>query len=570
VSSWERIASKNLQTLKLDRVRTKILAFSVLATLIPSVTTVWLAYSQGKRALTQTIATELVGVSSQAANELGLGLKERLYDLRIFSNSYEVTENLVQLAASGGSKTRTGTGRLTNYLNSVRERTADYHELVVFDLGGHPVASSPAQSMTGATLPEGWETKLKAGEPILGTPSWDTTSRTMTVMIAVPIQPAGSRAIGAFAGRLDLRTAAATLQRLARGHAGTAYLVSYSGDLILSSKPDGGMPLQGRLDGSAVRWLNTESPGVVEYKNPEGVAVIGTLRTVGGSSWGVLIELTQEEGFGLVNRFRNLMVLVLTCLFAVVGLLAYLLGLMLVRPLDRLSEGAARVAAGDFEVQLPVVTGGELGYLTTVFNDMVAKLRKSMLEVDAVTERLREKNVQLERLSLTDPLTGLFNRRQLMTVLENELKRAARGGHEFAILMIDVDHFKSYNDAFGHQAGDDALVRVADILSRSLREVDGAARYGGEEFVALLPETGMEQAAEVAERICETVRREAFEGEQITLSIGVASYPSHGASLESVIGSADGALYQAKRRGRDCVVRADWSQSSQPAALARR
>lgn len=570
MSSWERIASKNLRALKLDRVRNKILAFSVLATLIPSVTTVWLAYSQGKRALTQTIATELVGVSSQAANELGLGLKERLYDLRIFSNSYEVTENLVRRAAGGGSTTRAGTGRLTNYLNSVRERTADYHELVVFDLSGHPVASSPAQLMARAALPQGWEAKLKAGEPILSTPSWDTTSRTMTVMIAVPIQPAGSQAIGAFVGRLDLRTAAATLQRLARGHAATAYLVSYSGDRILSSKSDGGMPLSGRLDGSAVRWLNTESRDVVEYKNPEGVAVIGTLRAVGGSSWGVLAELTQAEGFGLVNRFRNFMVMVLTGLFAVVGLLAYLLGLMLVRPLDRLSEGAARVAGGDFEVELPVVTGGELGYLTTVFNDMVAKLRSSMLEVDAVTERLREKNVQLEHLSLTDPLTGLFNRRQLMTVLENELKRAARGGHEFTLLMMDVDHFKSYNDAFGHQAGDDALVRVAEILRRSLREVDCAARYGGEEFVALLPETGMEQAAEVAERICETVRREAFQGEQITLSIGVASYPAHGASLESVIGSADGALYQAKRRGRDCVVRADWSQTGQPVAVARR
>jgi diguanylate cyclase (GGDEF)-like protein len=193
-----------------------------------------------------------------------------------------------------------------------------------------------------------------------------------------------------------------------------------------------------------------------------------------------------------------------------------------------------------------------------------------MREVDAVNETLREKNAQLERLSLTDPLTGLYNRRQLMTVLENELRRSARAGHEFAILMMDVDHFKTYNDAFGHQAGDDALIRVAAVLRSSLREVDFAARYGGEEFVALLPETGMERAAEVAERICEAVRREGFQGEQITLSIGVASYPSQGVSLESLIASADGALYHAKRKGRDCVIRADWSQAGLPAAAARR
>jgi diguanylate cyclase (GGDEF)-like protein len=566
VSSWERIASRNLQTLKLDRVRNKILAFSVLATLIPSVTTVWLAYSQGKRALTQTIATDLVGVSSQAANELGLWLNQRLYDLRVFSNSYEVSENLERFAASTA---RSGTGRLTNYLNSVRERTTDYRELAVFNLGGQPVASSPAKG-TVQSLPAGWEAKLKAGEPVLGTPAWDTASRSMTVTIAVPIQPAGSRAIGAFAARLDLRSASGTLQRLVRGHPGAAYLISYTGERILSSRADGLTPPGGKLDGSAVRWLNTETRDVVEYTNPDGVAVIGTLRSIGGSNWGVLVELAQAKGFGMVNRFRNMTVLVLGCLFVVVGLLAYALGLLLVRPLDRLTKGAAQVAGGDFEVELPVVTGGELGYLTTVFNDMVAKLRKSMREVDAVNETLREKNAQLERLSLTDPLTGLYNRRQLMTVLENELRRSARAGHEFAILMMDVDHFKTYNDAFGHQAGDDALIRVAAVLRSSLREVDFAARYGGEEFVALLPETGMERAAEVAERICEAVRREGFQGEQITLSIGVASYPSQGVSLESLIASADGALYHAKRKGRDCVIRADWSQAGLPAAAARR
>jgi diguanylate cyclase (GGDEF)-like protein len=565
VSSWERIASRNLQALKLDRVRNKILAFSVLATLIPSVTTVWLAYSQGKRALTQTLSTELVGVSSQAANELELWFSRRLYDLRVFSNSYEVSGNLERVANSG---TR-GTARLTNYLSSVRERTTDYRELVVFDLTGRPVASSPAQS-TLQTLPPGWEIGLKGGEPTIGTPAWDPATRSMTVTIAVPIQPAGSRAIGTFAARLDLKSAGLILERLLRGHAGTAYLVSYTGERILSSRSEGLAPPGGKLDGTAVRWLNTESRDVVEYTNPDGVPVIGTLRSLGVSSWGVLTELSQAQGFELVNRFRNLTILVLGGLFVVVGLLAYGLGLMLVRPLERLTHGAGRVAAGDFDVALPVVTGGELGYLTSVFNDMVAKLRQSKQEVEAVNETLRQKNAQLERLSLTDPLTGLYNRRQLMAVLQGELRRAARTGHEFAILMLDVDHFKTFNDAFGHQAGDAALTKVGEIFRTSLREVDCAARYGGEEFVALLPETGIERATEVAERICEAVRRERFEDEQMTISIGVACYPAQGTTLESVIASADGALYQAKRLGRDCVSRADWAQTNRPSAAARR
>lgn len=558
MNSWERIASRRLQRLRLDSVRGKILAFTVLATVLTSVTTVWLAYSQGKRAVTQTIATELVGVSSQAANEFGLWLKELEFDLKTFSNSYEVTENLARLAAGSGSSARASTGRLTDYLNSVRERTAEYHELVVFDLAGNPLASSPVRPRM-QTLPEGWAGKIRNGDPVVGTPAWDSASRMMTVMIAVPIKPAGSRPLGAIAGRVDLRTAAATLQRLARGHAGTAYLVSYDGERMLTSARNANLPLQGKVDGAAMRQLNTESREVVEYSNPDGVAVIGTLRLVAESNWGVLTELTQAEGFSLVNRFRNITVVVLLALFAVVGSLAYLLGLMLVRPLERLTRGAARVAAGDFDVTLPVLTGGELGYLTTVFNDMVAQLRANMLEVDAINERLREKNVQLQRLSLTDPLTGLDNRRHLMEVLEQELKRAARSGEEFALLIMDVDHFKTYNDAFGHQAGDDALIAVAGILKASVREVDCAARYGGEEFVVLLPATGLDRAVEVAERICEAVRHAKVPGGQITVSGGVASYPAQGTNLDALIASADAALYHAKREGRDCVVRADWS-----------
>ncbi len=561
MNSWEGITARQLSRLRLDSVRSKILAFTVLATVVTSVTTVWLAYSQGKRALTQTIATELVGVSSQAANEFGLWLKEREFDLRTFSNSYEVTDNLERIATGG----RAGTGRLGDYLSSVRERAAEYDALAVFDLAGRQVASSPARSGITA-LPQDWVTKLKSGDPVIGTPVWDSLGRTMTVVIAVPIKPAGSRSLGAIAGRLDLRSAAATLQRLARGHAGTAYLVSYTGERILSSASDSLTPVRGKVDVGAMRRLNTESREVVEYSNPEGTAVIGTLRLVAGSNWGVLTELTQAEGYSLINRFRNITVLVLACLFAVVGTLAYLLGLLLVRPLERLTRGSARVAGGDFDVTLPVVTGGELGYLTRVFNDMVAQLRASMHEVDSINERLREKNAQLERLSLTDPLTGLYNRRHLMEVLEHELKRAGRSGDAFALLMMDVDHFKTYNDAFGHQAGDDALIAVAGVLQGSVREVDCAARYGGEEFVVLLPATGMDRAVDVAERICEAVRHATVKGGQITVSVGVASYPAQGVSLESLIASADGALYHAKREGRDCVVRADWASFAPPVA----
>jgi diguanylate cyclase (GGDEF)-like protein len=552
VSSWERIASRNLQTLKLDRVRNKILAFSVLATLIPSLTIGWLAYPQSKHALTQTIATDLLGVSSQSASDLSLWVNERLYDLKIFSNSYEVSDNLYPRAASK----QAALGRLADYLESVRERTPRYREMVVFDRSGRAVASSPEHG-TLIQLPGSWSAKLSAGEVVVGDPVWDPTARAMAVVIARPIVPATGQPLGVLAARLDLRDLQQRLEAGVRGHAGIAYVVSENGRRLLTSHPDSLRPVGGQLDGEALRGLTIPSRDVAEYTNPDTVPVIGTLRPIAGTGWSVVAELPRSEGYRHINELLSRTVVALGGLFLVVGLLAYLLGLLIVRPLERLSKGAAQVAGGDFNVHLPVVTGGELGYLTTVFNDMVARLKESMRQVDAVNETLREKNAQLERLSLTDPLTGLYNRRHLMSTLESELKRAARSHSECALLMIDVDHFKSYNDAFGHQAGDDALIKVAGVLRSVLREVDCAARYGGEEFVVLLPETGLGEAADVAERIRTVLRGTPFQSDPVTLSVGVAAYPAQARSLESLIAAADNALYHAKRQGRDRVSRAD-------------
>src|SRR5207237_7577115 len=128
--------------------------------------------------------------------------------------------------------------------------------------------------------------------------------------------------------------------------------------------------------------------------------------------------------------------------------------------------------------------------------------------------------------------------------------------HRCSLLMADIDHFKEYNDAFGHLTGDEMLIKVARALRASTREVDCVVRYGGEEFVVLLPETDADAAVETAERIRARVATEGLAGGSITLSVGIAEFPTHGDSPESLIAAADGALYRAKREGRDRVVRA--------------
>ncbi|MGN6330150.1 MAG: diguanylate cyclase [Motilibacteraceae bacterium] len=163
---------------------------------------------------------------------------------------------------------------------------------------------------------------------------------------------------------------------------------------------------------------------------------------------------------------------------------------------------------------------------------------------------------EAQRLSTTDPLTGLWNFRYLSMSLAREIERATRFRRPLSVLMLDLDHFKAVNDTHGHPRGDAVLRELAARLTEQIREVDVLARYGGEEFVLVLPETTLEGAAVLADRICTAVRREPFgeEGEvplRLTVSVGVAGFPDHAASAATLVRVADDALYVAKEAGRD-------------------
>ena len=527
---WETKAGELLRRVGLGSVRTTILTLAVLATLIPSLATGCLSYRQNRRAIEAKLTEQLAGASGQSAREVGLWLKERLYDLQVFASSYEVTENLER----GG-----GTRRLADYLNSVNERFPDFHELIVIAPDGRTVAQTGR--VTGhLDLGEDWLRRIREGDKVLGDLRRSDTAAAATMEVAVPITNPAGRFLGAFVARLDFKAIGPPLHELVPGPAGRIIVVRPDGAPIVHS----GGTLD-TLSAASLRALEQGDGASVRYTAPDGVPAIGVLGEVPGTDWMTVASIPAATAYADIRHLRNTTILLVLVLLLVVGSLAYGLGLLVVLPLERLSRAAHQVAGGDLAVEVTASGGGEVAGLAVVFNDMVRQLRKGRTE--------------LERLSVTDELTGLANRRHLDGELQRETDRHRRHKRSFALLLLDIDRFKSLNDTHGHQAGDEVLRRFAGILRGCVRAGDTVARFGGEEFIVILPETPGEGASLLAERIraaTEECRFEVGVGTEVrtTVSVGLARFPEHAQTPETLIEAADEALYRSKAGGRNRVT----------------
>ncbi|WP_422928646.1 GGDEF domain-containing protein [Singulisphaera sp. PoT] len=172
-----------------------------------------------------------------------------------------------------------------------------------------------------------------------------------------------------------------------------------------------------------------------------------------------------------------------------------------------------------------------------------------------VQAELEEKNARLAELVTTDPLTGLANRRRLREVLQTTTLLSGRKSQPCSVVILDIDHFKSINDNFGHAAGDATLKSIAEILKVETRRSDLPVRYGGEEFVILMPATDEDEAFTVAERLRETISVKTQPSQPVTASFGIATCAlAQGLGIDALLDAADQALYRSKERGRNCVT----------------
>lgn len=204
-------------------------------------------------------------------------------------------------------------------------------------------------------------------------------------------------------------------------------------------------------------------------------------------------------------------------------------------------------------------SGEETDEITTIRNvvdGLHAELQEKMNKLNEYSKKLIDSNIELSELSITDDLTGLYNRRHFHLRLNEEIDRSERYGHDLALIMIDVDGFKQYNDTLGHQAGDVLLKKVSKFFRDNIRKTDVPFRSGGDEFAIVLMECNIKDAVSVANKLCEVVSGYVFDGmeklpsDKITISCGVASYSK---GMTDLVREADRLLYEAKNAGKGLV-----------------
>jgi diguanylate cyclase (GGDEF)-like protein len=509
---------------RLWNIRAKVFTLVTLAVLLPTFLVGTSSYWTARRTLGEKLSDQLNTKASLAAARVSEWLQERRHDAMVFASSRMVVANL-EPPTDGG---RLGESPLIRaYLEEVRGRYGVYSLLLVQDSQRKVIASAgdlgsddlsrleqhPPSDRSFVDWDGGGEARLWLQSPILG-------------------------AQGMTTGFLVLACDFESLRaEFAQQSAAERLRLTSGGRMVLAHPP---VPTESAPD------LVPEEGSLTEYRDEHGTRVLAAARAVeepDGAPMVLVVATDWNVAFAAVNELGRSIVLLSLLVALVVIALAYGLVVSLTDPLEKLTLGARALSRGDYSHELPVRTRDEIGELTHVFNQMTSALKRS--------------HEGLERLSATDELTKLGNRRQFRKALDEELSRAEKTGVGFAVVLIDLDHFKNYNDRLGHVRGDALLEKVGAYLLHSVESPAIAARFGGEEFVLILPKTGIEAAAAKAEWIRAGFVEVHGEDEEVTLSLGVAAWPRDGRSALEIIDAADRALYDAKNGGRNRVAVAE-------------
>jgi len=384
-----------------------------------------------------------------------------------------------------------------------------------------------------------------------------------TAQLASPVVNAQGQAIGVIVINIDLKGNFARLTADLPAEF-QLFLANQQGDFLIhpdSSKTfgfDAGRRVlmqdefpatQALVEGRATQVLLETNDGA-HADVPMVAAFISSQVKIANSEAALHLGLAQPRS-SVLKRSEALGQTILQIAGAL-GLLGFALALLLARwitrPINSMSTAVARFSTEQPIVSLPVNRQDEIGQLARSFDEMQQQIRQQFTELQANRQ-------ELEQLARMDALTGLPNRRLFMERLDNALERAQRTHNPLAVMFIDMDHFKAINDRWGHDAGDAALQWVANQLLANTRKTDTVARLGGDEFVVLLDSpVAIDQIATIAQKLIDSMREPwFFEGHlcSIELSMGISLYPQDGDTVDTLLSSADSAMYRVKSASRN-------------------
>lgn len=420
--------------------------------------------------------------------------------------------------------------------------------------------------------------QVERGRVFQGPTHWDHLAPTRT--FAVTVQDL-ARVSGVLAADFSFRRLAPLLSDVRIGTDGYVVLVDRDGSILYhpepgwSAQPRSIAQLLGVADFEASRFAVGE-PTFFRWAGDRKVMVNYLWDADVGM--GFLAVQPYAEIEAALHQGRQTVIVLLVVMLLVMSLVSAWLSTVLARPLLVLAEKMTLVKEGHWEVESGLRRRDEIGRLAEVFDNMGKSIRSSLeqlaahrdrleAEVAKRTQELEDANRILQRLSRTDELTGVSNRRDIIEKIRYETYRAQRSGRPFVLIMGDIDHFKAFNDLHGHDCGDLVLRAVAQAIRGTLRRHDYMARWGGEEFIMVLPEISEEGARLACERIRATVESlelaHAGRALKVTITVGAAFFDVR-LGVERSLVLADKSLYRGKQAGRNCVVL--WDPADTPAS----
>jgi diguanylate cyclase (GGDEF)-like protein len=504
-------------------------------------------------------------IADQAGQQIDAWYTEQILNLGVLAASDVLTHNVGRMRLSARPDAQLSASRdVAEYLTFVRDRFAHFDSLLILLPDGEILIS------VGSVFDFSRDTRYQ----ILATqdtprPTLTSVGEQFVQIIPSRIEDEGGDTIGILAAVMPLHAVSDVIRSQRLGETGAIRLLDTKGHFVAVGRS---RTRTGILSDPLPAAQQSEK--ITDYTDEAGDRVVGYAVPLSQYGLVLAVEERYDEAFApLYSAFRR----VLSINLAVVllfGVVAFRIAVSIARPIEALSDAARRISEDEEDVAIPENHArDEVGVLTRTFSEMTARLAsrnqalgRSQAETERAVQQTRERNDELlkanevlEQLSITDGLTKLHNHRFFQEQLVRELKRTERLADPLALILIDIDHFKQWNDRLGHAGGDQILRKIAIIMNRVVRETDTLARYGGEEFALILPNTEMKGAIDTAEKIRSTVEESMIvvdlqdQDRPLTVSIGVNVYRGEAKALFT---GADQALYRAKDGGRNRVMSA--------------